>query len=556
MLARSGLTSDGRRFLEKALHPVADVKSPGIPDMNEVDLYRTEFRTTTSIVSPLYTNFDSDTWDCLVWCPPGDNTAAIVAIGAKGVDFNTASLADQTGVSNIDTVIAYQIPFNTNLPGDIFRGVADNMSWWVEPGDPAEDAATQPYSRFFGTTWGKLMPRRWRTTASSVTMNLIANATQDQGSIYVWEGGRAFADGIAMEHWTTEVANIGAAQPTLGYATGTFTPATGKITAVGYWLREPGQAPLPAQFPAGPPFTADPEDIGAVFEVSQLRVTSVPFDEESMFAQSSHLYATEARHGCYCVHRFLGPDQPLQNTNDLPHLLITPLWAYTKSGDPRKAARFIPASWSLAPYLADVRGTAVDVQPSASMCVTPTNACGPPAKLYGAAGVAVTGASVPPWLSSLCNSPLSRDTSLDNVSQSVTVFRGLDKSASIQFKRLLSLEAAPLEDSPARPFVSPPCAVDLAAIRLYYEIAHRLDAVHPASANDFGDILKSIASVIGKILPIAGSIATVIAPEFAPAIGGAVALGELGVAATRGAVNALRKRPKPKAKQSRPARRK
>lgn len=559
------MSQTGKEFLQKALHPVSDLKSPGIPDYNETDLYRTEFRITAQIGAPAFPDSSPlalKNYDALVWCVPGDNTAAYVAVGTAGTNFNTATLAPNGIVSSNSEVYAYQLHFNENLPGDVLKGVLSDLPWRksADPPPPIElrtvparsstaptdSCVSPPRYRYFGTTWGKLMPRRWRTTASSVTMSLIANATQDQGSVYSWEGGRSFSNGPAVEAWAVSLGDAAPIQPVYAYAVGTVATG-GAANDIGFDVRwNIGPEGFPPDMPvlSGKPFQT------GYSEVTQTKVTSVPFDEESMFAQSPHLYATQARHGVYSVMRLLGPVQPLQNSNDVPHTIVTPLTVYDDGLPVTGEDWTIPATWDTAPYLLVQNGNSMQAFPAASLTVTPLNACGPPAALPDGTptGFVLSGASVPPWLSALALSPLQRDTSIDNVSQSVTIWRALDPSATIQFKRLVSIEAAPLENSPARPFVTPPCDVDARAIALYYEISHRMMSVHPASANDLGTLLNEIASVAGKIIPAVAGVASFIAPEFSPVFAAGAAAGEAAAYGLGTLGRAIHKGPKQKPK--------
>lgn len=503
-LSASGLSARAKRFLTKALHPASDVSSPGIPDQNEVDLYRTELRATLTISKP--DGLVSGNWDCLIWCPPGDNTVFLGAVGVAGTDFRTATLSSASPPPP-GTVHVTRFTFTDNVPGGLFAG---SLSNWTAAKINATDWVSPPLKRFFATTYGKLMPKRWRTTASSVTMNLIANATQNQGTVYAWEGGRGFNDGVAIEQ-----RSIGAVVSSAPYQPQTACwESTGALADIEYRGVSGGSSV--------PQFTN--QDI---FEAVQAMTTSVPFDESDMFIQTPHLYATNAYNGAYIVHRFCGPDQRLQNTAALPHTVVVPLAGLDSTGGNKWD---VDATYDTGRFLAqNGAGTNPYYQYSTPQInVVPMNIVSSDLFLPGGTEWS-TGLSAPPWLSAFLPNITNPDTSFDNVTQSVTIWRGLDPDATIQLKRLLSIEAAPLETSPSRPFVTPPIPFEPRALALYYEIAHRMEAVYPADYNDFGSILHKIAEVVKSVAAPIGGVLSMVAPEFAPEIG-AVAAGATGIA--------------------------
>jgi len=481
----------------------------------------------------------SEAWDCLVWCPPGDNTAAICAWGPRGTDFTSARFAAGP-IPAAGEVVAQRVTFNANVAGDLLQGGLINLLFDAPPGVPA--AHTAPKSRYFLTTRGAHLPRRWRTTASSMTAVLLASATTNEGSVFSWEGTRGFAEGVAYENWaspliTTSEQDIDAAFETAG-PDATIRPSTGVVS----------------YFPFG-------DEPGRVCEVVKTRFTAVPFDETSMFAESPHLYSTNAYHGAYVIHRLDGPEQPLQNDDDIPKTIVTPRVVYSYNGGVLSFDRLAQGGatpleddvlW--APYLSHVAVGDPPVEgwqlPTPSMCVVPLNGAATGDVLAGSTSQYGTG--VPPWLTTLFLGSITSnyDTSMDNVSQSVTIFRGLNAEASVQIKRLLSLEAAPLPNSPARPFMTPPIQQDPRAIEAYYRIAHDMEAVHPASANDFGSLLRTIADVASRVIPVVGGVASVALPEFAPEIGvAASAAAAVADAAKALAAKTSRPRPRP---QTRP----
>lgn len=474
LLKNSGLSLTASRFIRKALHPASDLSSPGIPDSNEVDLYRTTFRTTHSQTA----NSIPGNWDCMIWCPPGDNTSCIVAVGLAGVDFRTATLTAATPPA-AGAVNVTRYTFNDNLFGAGHLGTLSNFASNFTGGSAF---VGPPVHRYFGVSTGSLMPKRWRTTSSSVTVNLIANATQNQGTVYAWEGGRSFSDGPVIEAYRgTALAAIGQQKNACWSEPGTGMLYHGDLATTASLA----------------PFNNDD-----MHEMVQTKYTSVPFDETDMIAQTPDLYVTNAYNGVYAVHRFLGPEQPLQNSNNLPSSVVVPATAEQNGWISDPAFDLVTSNMST---FQQIPFPPVNVVP---MSTTSANAT------FGLSSN--TSYTPPPWMVTMALNIDDPDTSLDNMSQSVQIYRSLDPSATLQIKRILSLEAAPMESSPARPFVTPALEYEPEALTMYYRVAHRVHAVHPADYNDFGEIVHRIASVVKSVAAPLAAIVSGVMPEIAP----------------------------------------
>jgi hypothetical protein len=286
-----------------------------------------------------------------------------------------------------------------------------------------------------------------------------------------------------------------------------------------------------------------PFDGDELYETVQTKITSVPFQETDMIAQTPDLYVTNAFSGAYIVHRFLGPDQPLQNSNDLPTSVVVPTRGYSTmwSADTSYTLGtdvLIYANDGAPPEVTSMPATGpINVMPLNMANSDPLDSAGTHiASTFG----------VPPWLYHFLLLERHPDTSMDNVSQSVQIYRGLNGSASLQIKRILSLEAAPLESSSARPFVTPPLDFDPTALRLYYQISHKMSPIHPAEYNDFGSIIDHIARVVRSVATPLATIIGAIQPELLPVaelVAEGVNLGSQGVSA----LVKLGRRPLPKA---------
>jgi len=288
--------------------------------------------------------------------------------------------------------------------------------------------------------------------------------------------------------------------------------------------------------PALPPFNLD-----VAHETVQIKSTSVPFHENDMIAQTPDLYVTNAYNGAYVVHRFLGPDQPLQNSNNLPGSIIVPT---TTMADWDGDTVYTPSVFTLE-Y--ENPADAWIIPSQAPINVLPLNQSN--FNVTAGSGAVSAGTySVAPWLWDCLALELDPDTSLDNISQSVQIYRGLDESATLQIKRILSIEAAPLESSPARPFVTPPMDFEPRALQLYYQISHRMASIHPADFNDFGSIVDHIARIARLVAAPVASIVSAFQPELAP-VAGMIASGvSAGARGAQALVAAGRQRPKPKPK--------
>lgn len=475
---RARLSKEGRDFVLKALHPADDRESGGIPDQNQTDLYRTTFRQSVQLNPPV-ADVGEPNVDWLIWCPPGDNTMCIVAVGVQGTDFRSAQLATAAGLPPLGQVQAYVYSFSNNTLDQAFRGsLASGLNYTVvaSPGDtPALSVVQWPPWRVFATSCTSLQPLAWRTTASSITINLTSASLYNQGTVYAWSGGRDFSE-------------------MLGYATNK------RLTTF---------ASQPLQTAFNPPTPDYPFGTDDVYEVVHFLCTAVPFHEEDMTFMDPDPFVARAVHGVYIPHKLLGPTQPLQNHDDYPDIIDQPV------GNPPDMIQTMPHY-------------AIDVDPSngfaPSFCVVPLNRCMPGDNVVVPSS---TGLTIPPWLHDkatgynlVSGHPWYQfDSSMDNVAQSVTIFRGLAYQSSLSVKRILALEAEPLPYSVSRPFVRPALLYEPNALTVYYKIASRLPNVHIAKDNDFGDILRKIAGIAQGIIPVATGVIGDMFPDAKEIIG-------------------------------------
>jgi hypothetical protein len=157
-LERHGLSSSGRNWVLKALNPVSDHETEGIPDESTTPVLRPEFRVEATISPPPGAG---TLWDLYVYALPGDVNAVYWASAPSPADFTTATppvgyavgaIQMQGTVPNTNSVSYYNAPLSAN---DTVIG-------------------THPVSR----------PLAFRHFYKSLTMHLIAPAVANQGTIY------------------------------------------------------------------------------------------------------------------------------------------------------------------------------------------------------------------------------------------------------------------------------------------------------------------------------------------------------------------------------------
>jgi hypothetical protein len=253
-----------------------------------------------------------------------------------------------------------------------------------------------------------------------------------------------------------------------------------------------------------------------LYELARYMATSVPFDEGDMYKQSQQYYAAEARKGVYNVHRLLGPEQPLQKMSALPES-----W-YSEFSFREHVWTACPI-WAPSGLLLSAASNAPVHAPSPAMCVNALNDCNTVSTFYmpdgtGPTSLPQTTLTVPPWLSEGAAHFANLDSGFDNVSQSVTIFRGISISASIDVKRHLTLEISPTARSSLAPFVHPPLPYEPRALAAYFLISHHLAHTHSADANDLGKIFGKIMSIVSKILPAAAGALSMAEPGIAPLV--------------------------------------
>lgn len=507
----------GRSFLRQAIHPPLAMEATKIPDGATPSSVATILRYEKSIPLAIEQGGLDATCDFCVWCPPGDNTMAVVAIGNPGVDFRTADLAAGTGPIGVGEVRVYWLSYFEN---QVLAGVL-KTSHITDETIPAMIADHPPHTRYFTTATTSDYMQSWRTTSSSVTMHVSVPGVASQGMIHVFNGLRRFRVGSSCQP-------KGDAWPSL--------------------------APPEVKNPLGTP-SAMPYDSANVYLAITALVTEIPFNESDFAAVCPNPYVAEAKHGAYIVHALGGPEQPYISAPParFPIFVEADENPWKTRTDNNVDASLTAMSGDLYQWFPWSHAAAGAAR---------VEVCPPPISVrpVALAGVDTAGLSqslggliAPPWLAKAAVpyswsfvSPAERgfcDTGMDNVAQSVTIGRSVSQAGVLSIKRIVSFEKIPLPASSFRMMVTRPAPLDIPALKFYHEIAPYLPTARRANDNDFGSVLSDILSAVGSVVPAASTLLSSLVPEAAPIAGVVAPL--LATGAQLGASALRRRRPRP-----------
>lgn len=503
-----GLTHDGAAYIEKLLHPVSDATSNGIPTGAEGNIVIAAQRGEYTISLSDYGFAETDTVDVLTWCPPGNNTMLVVAVGKAGVDFRSATLI-ASGTPTATQVRAHTFSFGHNVLDTFMHGEH------VITEDAHFPTVTPPADRYFACNTNANRYTKWRTLGSSLTAYFTAPSLADQGVVYCYNG------------------SMGAAVSEMGIETRRF------ITT----LDATAQA---ASTPtAEPPYIA-----GKVHEVVRPTTFRVPFDESEFAALTASPYTSRAVDGFYAIARPTDDEFHWAQRPTMPNLVRV------ISGD--------PAGVNFGAYFPGKRlqvhtPNNTIAYESVRTSSYPWNQCDyMMTRIETGVAIPVQTHAVPPWLASLYGSgnpnlfdetyysTVESDAGYDHgFSHIVSIARGLSPAASWAYKRYLTLECQVSPFSPAKQFSIRPPIRDQAALDLALKLSRELPLVYQAKHNSFATVLHEIASIAKKVVPVIGGVTSVLFPEFAPAIAGVTT----GVDAGLGIVSRVTQ-PKAKAKRA------
>jgi len=176
-LQHRGLSAHGSDWIQRALHPAGS--SPVavcVPDDSRVPTVCMDFRPVVVIHPPTLESAD-ELWDCAIWCPPGDNVAAVYGTGAAGADFNTL------------------LP---PLTGPVNRGVLYTQETSAEGPFTAAPIWQSVVASIPVTHYNNRLPTSkpvgFRTAYRSVTASLTASSLNNQGTVFSTQLARGFSD--------------------------------------------------------------------------------------------------------------------------------------------------------------------------------------------------------------------------------------------------------------------------------------------------------------------------------------------------------------------------
>jgi len=176
LLKQYGLSDASSNWLQRVPHPAGGNTSSCIPDLSRIPSLCMDFRPTMVIATQ--ESFGTSDWDCLIWCPPGDATGAIVVVGPAGTDFEHAVPIGTSGGSVVASVLSLQTGVETAAItfGRIF------------------EAQSAPATLAFQTLQASSLPQQFRTNYRSLTASLTASALNNQGTVYSTQFARQSID--------------------------------------------------------------------------------------------------------------------------------------------------------------------------------------------------------------------------------------------------------------------------------------------------------------------------------------------------------------------------
>lgn len=227
----------------------------------------------------------------------------------------------------------------------------------------------------------------------------------------------------------------------------------GNVTAAQFdndWEHEPGFTVMARP---GGPTTA----VGSA--------TTLPLSEGDITLQAPSSFVGMAKDGVYIPHRLMGPQQSFVTTHN------------------RDSSDFYPDGSSFRYFIAaPVSGTIR--LPSQPRIIADASSDYP---------------TVVRWIDDLTTLCDVDDTNYDRCTSSVTIFRGLDPTSSLNLRMYVGLELVPTAQSPMRVFVRPPLPPDQKAMLLYYHLASSMRTVYPASYNQFSLLLPILTKAIRSL---------------------------------------------------------
>lgn len=548
--SKQASTPDGAAFITKLLHPPSELRPLGIPDGADGNRVTVDQRTeitidlaATSFITPTPPAVNTQEVDMLIWCPPGNNISAVVAIGLPGTDFRTAFLNNDTTKALLPGQVRVRAFYyeGTVLDGLIpTRGCCD--SYTSDPGPPGPPRATgqqvhtqvgtpvysipigepapapapasPPPTRLFGTSINQSRFTRYRTMASSVTAYFTAPATGDQGMWHVWTGASRLSRTRPFETY-----------------------------------RKLGTADSGSQPSSTPPVT--PYTDPSIYEAVAPTLFRVPFFEKEFARLRQNPYMARATEGFYAImhpadveFNFRERTSEYLSVDTVPNSYVSPYawvrWGVTNNlvqNQPTVEGGSFPSMSPIATVPQNFTEQQLD-----------TLANGYPLS------TAFKATSAVPWLQSYFCVPngtpfgtsytlglqYETDLAYDDWTHTVAIGRGFSTAATVTLKRCKCLEAELTSDSPLASQLARCPVRDQAALNAVLVLSRLAPTVYRARDNNFAKVLKDILGIVKKVAPVAAPVAAAIFPEAAPAIlgigdaiGAAASFGESALSATQ-----------------------
>jgi hypothetical protein len=159
-LDAAGVTGDAKNWVIKALDPACATTCAGLPDTSNSHVLRPEYRAEISI-GPSST---AGTWDCIIWSPPGDVNTLYYATApqvAGPVDFSLGAPPANSTYGSL------KLQPSADVPG--------TSRWYTFPAATLASVSIRANAT---------NPSTFRHIYKSLTIDLVAAAVTDQGSVW------------------------------------------------------------------------------------------------------------------------------------------------------------------------------------------------------------------------------------------------------------------------------------------------------------------------------------------------------------------------------------
>lgn len=438
ILASRGLVGPGADWLLRALHPSGSTPSGCIPDLSRCPSFCMDMRPAL-VVSPPGNVGSGDLWDCLIWCPPGDSTIAIIVTAPAGVDFNTA--VPITPLSLSGTAVVQVLSAQPQGPEHHYASTTL---------EPYMDGSGN--SDFQSSYFPASLPVAFRTAYRSITASLTASALNNQGTVYSTQFARRLTpSGMAF---TDHIAGQEGAPQYIAAGWQTYVPFDENTLN----MMSPSAETRPARDGVYMPFRLS----GPTQDFVQPAMTQLQSYET--------VGNTGAGAGAYYSSKWLGITQ------------------YVAAGGASAQSYYPNIMPGVAVPITDPTAASGQTWPPwyAMFGFRTDNPYISPNNVVGA---------------NYTSNNLPFDTGFDNCAQGVTIFRGLSQQATITVQGYLGLEIIPRMDSPFISMVKEPPPPDPRVLPAYYEIVNSMPVSYPSRYNSLGLLLPLLVDALRVVAP-------------------------------------------------------